>query len=708
MNVVKKSGRAPQLSRLKLLSSSSIFCASLLVLILSTTISRAQEEAQPPPEPSQAAEPPPPPETPAPPESQTPSESPKPPDAADASPTKPSPAAPIEEAAQEGPSDPAELAAFIDGIMATQLEDKHIAGATIAVVVNNKPFFAKGYGYADVATKKPVNPDETMFRIGSVSKLFTWTAVMQLVEQGKLDLDADINQYLGDDFKIPATFSKPITLKNLLTHTPGFEDQVIGLFARDADTTSSLEKILARSFPARVRPPGELASYSNHGTALAGHIVARVSGVPWEDYIEKNILEPLGMKHTSVRQPTTDKLPPEMSKGYKFEDGRFTEQSFEYVPAAPAGSLSASAGDMARFMIAHLQDGEYESARILQAETARTMREPLFTHDARQAGMAYGFMRMHYNGRPIVQHGGDTFWFHSYFVMLPESKAGLFVSYNTETAGRSRDQLLEAFLDRYYPASEAPVAKPLPGFHERAAHYSGSYGMIRYSYTSAAKIGALFAVADVSADGDTLVLKGPSSVPLRFVEIEPLVFGEVDGQEKLIFREDPSGRITHLFVGSFPSVPLERLAWYQTPTFAVTLLAVCGLLLISALLGWPLAAFLTSGGRGVDTEPTVGSHVASWIAWLTCLAIVAWVAAFLIAMIDPRELTYGMPPTLDALLRLSPVLAALAACVLVCALVAWKNHYWRFSARVHYTCVLAACVAMVWFLNYWNLLRFTA
>ena len=612
-----------------------------------------------------------------------------PPEAADTPPAD-AKALPAESApAQEGPRDLADLAAFIDGIMAIHLEDNHIAGATIAVVVDNKPFFAKGYGYADVAAKKPVDPDETMFRIGSVSKLFTWTAVMQLVEQGKLDLNVDVNQYLGEDFKIPSTFSQPITLKNLLTHTPGFEDQVIGLFAHDADTTTPLERILGASFPTRVRPPGELASYSNHGTALAGHIVARVAGIPWEDYIEKNILEPLGMKHTSVRQPAIDGLPPEMSKGYKFERGQFTEQSFEYVPAAPAGSMSASAADMARFMIAHLQNGEYDSARILQVETARQMREPLFTPDPRLDGIAYGFMRMHYNGRTIVQHGGDTFWFHSYFVMLPESKAGFFVSYNTDTAGRSRDQLLEAFMDRYYPAAQAPVAKPLPGFHERAAHYVGDYGMIRYSYTSAAKLGALFAVAGVAADGDTLVLKGPSSVPMRFVEVEPLVFSEVDGQEKLVFREDPNGRITHLFVGSFPSVPLERLAWYQTPTFALALLGACGVLLLSALVGWPLAAFLTRGGRGVDTDPTIGSHLASWIAWLACLAIVAWVATFLTVMIEPREIAYGMPPTLEALLRASPILAVLAGCVLIGALLAWKNHYWRFSARLHYTCVLA-------------------
>ena len=231
------------------------------------------------------------------------------------------------------------------------------------MVVDNKLFFAKGYGYADVEAKKPVDPDATMFRIGSVSKLFTWTAVMQLVEQGKLDLDADINQYLTE-FKIPTTYPQPITLKNLLTHTPGFEDQVIGLFAHDPDEISPLGQLLARDLPARVRPPGELASYSNHGTALAGYIVPEVSGVPWEDYIEQNLLKPLGWTIRPCVSPAPTSCRPRCPRATSSSEGQFKEQGFEYVPAAPAGSMSASAADMARFMIAHLQNGRYESGTI--------------------------------------------------------------------------------------------------------------------------------------------------------------------------------------------------------------------------------------------------------------------------------------------------------------------------------------------------------
>jgi len=602
-----------------------------------------------------------------------------------------------------GPTSVEDLAAFVDGIMAIHLKDKHIAGATISVVVDNKPFFAKGYGYADVDEKKPVSPEATMFRIASVSKLFTWTAVMQLAEQGKLDLDADVNKYLTA-FKVPETYSQPITLKNLMTHTPGFEDQVIGLFAHSPDKIEPLGEILARELPARVRAPGQLASYSNHGTALAGYIVAQVAGVPWEDYIETNILQPLGMHHTSVRQPAEDEMPADMSKGYKFQRGKFQEEGFEYVPAAPAGCMSASAEDMAKFMIAHLQNGQYESAHILKEESAKKMRETLFTHDERLEGMAYGFMRATYNGEKILHHGGDTFLFHSFFVMLPERGVGFFVSYNTDTGGGApRTELMEAFLDRYYPAPDQAEQPPLAGFSDRAARYTGDYGSTRHSHTSMAKLGALFAVVKVTADGDALVVKGSGPVPKRYVEVAPLVFREEFGQDMLLFREDEKGRVTQLFSRNGVAGALLRMPWYETPMFTISLVGVCAGLLLSAIVGWPLAAFLSRGSPSRGTRTAV-SFIVALVGWLTCVGIVTLVGLGLIPLREPEVIAFGVPPSMANLLRATPIAAALVGVMLIGTIVAWRNRYWRFTGRLHYSAVALAGVAFVWFLYHWNLL----
>ena len=225
----------------------------------------------------------------------------------------------------------------MDGVMTAQLRENHIAGATVSVVKDGALFFAKGYGSADVRQQRSVQADSTLFRIGSVSKLFTWTAVMQLVEQGKLDLNADINQYL--DFKIPATYPQPITLTHVMTHTPGLEEDARDLFTEDSGHITPMGKWLPAHMPKRVRPPGTYASYSNWATAAAGYIVERVSGMSFDDYVDKNILAPLGMTQTTSRQPLPARYDRQMSKGYEWKGGDFAPHKWEIITGGwPAGS----------------------------------------------------------------------------------------------------------------------------------------------------------------------------------------------------------------------------------------------------------------------------------------------------------------------------------------------------------------------------------
>ncbi|MCY1079289.1 serine hydrolase domain-containing protein [Archangium lansingense] len=218
-----------------------------------------------------------------------------------------------------GPTDVRELEAFLDGVMREQLEAYRIPGAVIAVVKDGRLLLAKGYGYSNLERREPVIAERTLFRIGSVSKLFTWTAVMQLAEQGRLDLDADVNTYLRD-FQIPATWRQPITLRHLLCHTAGFEERLPATVS-SADELAPLGKLLTRSMPARVHPPGEVGAYSNYGAMLAGYIIEQVSGRPFEQYIEENILKPLDMRHSTFRQPLPPGLAPDMSTGYLVNGG---------------------------------------------------------------------------------------------------------------------------------------------------------------------------------------------------------------------------------------------------------------------------------------------------------------------------------------------------------------------------------------------------
>jgi CubicO group peptidase (beta-lactamase class C family) len=601
-------------------------------------------------------------------------------------------------------ADPGDLEAFFDGVLPVQLESKHIAGAVVAVVVGDKVVFSKGYGYADVEARRKVDPETTMFRIASISKLFTWTAVMQQVEAGKLDLNADLNKYLKD-VQIPATFEQPITLKDLLTHTPGFDDYIIGLFGHKSEDVRPLAQVLKAQMPTRVRPPNVIASYSNHGTALAGAAVANVSGLSWEDYVEQRILKPLGMEHTSVRQPATDKLPKDLSKGYKWKGGKFETEGFEYVPLAPAGCISTTAADAAKFMLAHLHDGQLREARILKAETAQRMRQPLFRHDPKTNAMCYGFWEQELNGQRIVGHGGDTIWFHSLMQLIPERGVGLFISYNTDTSGGEREVLFDAFLRRYFPAPDPPVLKAANGFAERAKRLAGEYGITRYSHTSATKLAALMAVFKVSANDDDTLTISAGGKARRYVEVEPLVFREIDGPRKVVFQEE-NGNVRYLFPAEAAAVSAERRQWYELSAVQWGLVGGSVGVFLSALLFWPAIAFAVRGGYAPKVRRNWRSGVLTCLAWLLSIVSIAFAAGMAYVLSDPNEIVFGLTPELKALMAVPQVCAVLAGLTVLACLIAWKNRYWRFTGRLHYSLVALAGIAFVWFLYYWNLLTF--
>jgi CubicO group peptidase (beta-lactamase class C family) len=603
-------------------------------------------------------------------------------------------------------SDPADLEAFFDGAISVQMESQHIAGAVVALVVGDKVVFTKGYGYADLEGRRKVDPQKTLFRIASISKLFTWTAVMQQVEEGKLDLDADINQYVKD-VKIPATYDRPITLKHLLTHTPGFDDYVIGLFAHNPEEVRPLGELLKEQMPSRVRPAGEIASYSNHGTALAGYAVACVSGMPWEDYVEQRILQPLGMKHTLVRQPAKAKLPADLSIGYEWKDGRFKANEFEYIPMAPAGCVSTTAADIAQFMLAHLHDGQLGGARILKAETARRMRDPLFRHDAKTTAMCYGFWEQERNGVRIVGHGGDTLWFHSLLQLIPERGVGFFVSYNTDKSQEgSRDALFDAFLRRYFPAPDPPRIAAKGDFRERAQRIAGEYVITRYSHTSLTKLMALVSALKVSVnDDDTLSIgSGLGESSRRYVEVEPFVFREVDGLGKIVFQEDENGRVRYLFPADWAAVSAERRKWYELEVVQFGLLIGSVAIFASALLFWPSLAFSLRGLKSPNINRSRFSGLLSCLAWLLCVVCLGFLIGLGVVLKDPEEIAFGMTAPLYALLAATQFCAGLSAITVLACLLAWKNRYWRFTGRLHYTLVALAGVGFTWFLYHWNLL----
>jgi len=607
-----------------------------------------------------------------------------------------------------GPTDPAELETFMDGLLTAQMEGSHIAGATLVVVKDGEVFFSKGYGYADVEKKKPVNPDETLFRPGSVSKLFTWTAVMQLYEQGRLDLDANINTYLKD-FQIPDSFDEPITLKHLFSHTPGFEDVIGGMAARTPEDLTSLSDFIREKMPERIFPPGKYTAYSNYGTALAGYIVELVSGIPFENYIEEFIYLPLGMEKSTFQQPLPVHLADSMSNGYSYTDGTFKAEEFELINGmSPAGSMSSTAGDMAKFMIAHLQDGLYdEKNRILAQETAQLMHTLLFSHDPRVPGNAYGFWEQKLNNLRIIGHAGDTLAFHSFLALIPKHNIGFFVSYNsTNASGFTRDQLFQAFLNRYFPIPDSLEWKPLSEPGIRSRKYVGSYGALRGVFSSYEKLANLIMTSKLTmADDGTLVMPLPMGLGTkRWMEVSPLFFREVGGQGTLLFMDDAKGRIRHAYMPDFLMV-MEKLKWYKTPFFHYSLLGFCIVLFLSAALGWPLGAIsrrLCSRDRDRKKFPSFPKWIAGLMSWIFLTFIFGMVGV----LSNYMELMFGVPPMLKTLSVLTMIAVFLTVGVMLCLLLVWGRGYWTVYGRIHYTLIFLASCAFIWFLNYWHLFGF--
>src|SRR5712691_11658111 len=381
----------------------------------------------------------------------------------------------------------ADLEAFFDGIIPLQLERSDIAGATVLVMKDGKDLLRKGYGFADVAKKRPVDPETTIFRLASISKLFTWISVMQLTEQGKLDIDADVNKYL--DFQIAPAFGKPKTLRNLMTHTGGFEEEIRDILLADPKKATPLREFLMGNQPRRIFPPGEVPAYSNYGVGLAGYIVQRASSEPFEQYVAEHIFQPLGMKHSSFYQPLAEDLSSFASNGYQNNTEK-PAVGFEIFSPAPAGGVSSTAPDMGRFAQALWNGGAWEGHRILKTETLNAMWTKQFgTSDALPA-MCMGFYQTWRNGLHFIGHDGDLIAFHSMFLLEPQEKLVIFISYNSAgSANKTRAEILTAFADRYYPYSQTPEFTKMPADELKAI--AGTYRATRRSESNKLKIGSL-------------------------------------------------------------------------------------------------------------------------------------------------------------------------------------------------------------------------
>jgi CubicO group peptidase (beta-lactamase class C family) len=604
------------------------------------------------------------------------------------------------------------LGTYLDNFFTGQMAQYHFTGATLSIVKDGQLFFSKGYGSTNTAGTTPVSPAQTVFRVGSISKLFVATALMQLAEQGKIRLADPVNRYLPD-FKLDERFGLPITIGNLLTHTAGFEEREIGITTLDKAARQPLGEYLKQHLPALVEPPGgqESYAYSNYGYALAGYIVETVSGKSFDLYVRENILQPLDMRYSSFT--LTPELEALRATGYRYTFDNLEAIPYDYQQIYPAGALNSTADDIAHFMQAQLGDGRYNNAQVLQPASLQEMQTRQYGHHPALNGITFGFDEYYQNGLRTLYHEGNWPGFASLLLLIPEKKVGIFVSYNRDI-NIPREKLVQQFIDRFYPAAApAQPIKSIASNQNEVEKFAGVYRSSRYNRTTLEKLFSLTVQGKVVADPDgtlTIPTDSPFYQASHWVETEPQLFKLKDGNDfssqYLYFEQDNRGNVTHMFVGLND---WQKLDWYEQSVFQVWLAGIMGLVFTVGPLTWA-ATRLRKGSSGAENYKAPLASLSQFfrrISLIYCVLTLSFLSGLgIVIVLFRNDFIYGLPLVMDPLLCL-PIFTTILTPVLVGgAALAWLKRYWSGWFRLYFSLLTVTSVVYVAFLLYWNLLGF--
>lgn len=603
--------------------------------------------------------------------------------------------------------DPADLAAYVDGLVNAGMQGDHIAGVTVAIVDRQGPLLLRGYGIAGQAPKQGVDPSSTLFRIGSVSKTFTYLLALQLLDDGKLDPEAPVNQYLPADLQLPDDGFAPVLVRHLFTHTAGYEDSAMGhLFEEDPKEVSSLEEYVRQHRPRRVREPATHAVYSNYSLALLGVVVTQVSGSSFDALVESHLLQPAGMLHTTFREPlgkddprnagpTFDGL---WSQGFKRSGGGYEARKFEHIAQiAPVGSASSTAEDMGRYMRMLLDNGNIDGKQVLAPSVvARVFSAPQFRNAPEVAGFSWGFFASRKGGIELYGHGGATLWFHSSLQLVPELGLGIFISTNTETGRRFAGEFPGLVLERYFENARAGEPPAIPDSFD-ASRFAGSYNSERSNYSSIEKLFTTSTMEVVATPEGALVISGEGNT-LRFVPDGTLSFRETEGPGRITFLVDADGKVEG-FANAKGHVVFDRVQPWDRLDFLSNVLGGIGIIALFVLTG----AWLRRGRRIGDKARARFS--AGWLYFTAMLWVVIIGTGLTLPFADESELFFSFPGPVVVFIAWMAVPVILASLVSLFLLgSAWKAKGWGFWRKLRHTFAVLAFAVGTFLLWNWNLL----
>jgi CubicO group peptidase (beta-lactamase class C family) len=592
----------------------------------------------------------------------------------------------------------ARVEAYTDAYMTKAMKKHKLVGVTVSITHKGRKLFSKGYGYEDIVTKQPVSASNTLFNIGSVTKLFTATATMQLYERGQLPLDQDVGKYL--DFKFPRYSEKPITMAHLMTHTAGFEESYLGFVAKKSDI-KPLGQMLKLTLPhvRLVREPGMASSYSNHGVALEGYVVERISGLSYPAYADANIFKPLGMSSSTVVEP----LPPEwfrkLAKGYSYKDGKHILLPQDVVNFGPSGSIASTADDMAKFMLAHLGQDQATGKAILKPQTITLMHRCHFSDSPLDESCnAYGFQKEIIKGNQIIQHNGGTFNFLSNLVLVPGENFGVFVSVNSPEDGGMNGEFPKAIIENFFAKSPAQAPAKPTALTGAAADYEGYYAPMRRPYGGWLKISGVGAAKVSLIGNDKLKIEGSD---VHWHQISKDVFQskakEAEGVT-VVFKRDEKNNVIGASIGD----GFDKVPFYLTQALALPLLGAFGIFALAFLALSVLSRkriFAPAGG-----VQSIRRLLNGGLLFTLCgFAVIAVFSS------DERlALGYSPPVGAHIMVWLFNVAAALFAFGAYRTFTQWTNAHWTLIGRITTVGYIIVAIGFCWFLWKWDLIGLSA
>ena len=591
------------------------------------------------------------------------------------------------------PLEPAELEKFADAFFASGLSQWHVPGAVLVVVKDGRVVLGKGFGYANLETRERVQPDRTLFRVGSISKLFTATAIMQLYERGQLRLTDDVQHYLTS-VEIDNPFPVPVTVEHLLTHTAGFDNHNIARHSRTPAGILPLSEYLRQHLPPVVYPPGEVINYSNFGLSLAGLVIEEVSGMPYEQYLRTNILEPLGM--TDARFVNEVVSNERLAQGYRSTRQGFVALDWEYLNLLPSGGLVCTANDLARFMIAHLQNGRFQGRRILKEETAREMHRRQAGFHPELPGWCYGFYEDYTAGVRAIAHSGQPRGFYSLLYLLEKENLGVLVACNAQATGLV-EGFMRRFLMRYVREAGSQVTSS-PGLQRDLRPFTGWYEPFSVPQTTVARAHFLFQPHPethvLMGKGGRLAIQRGDRVR-SLVQAGPQWFRGVRHDVRVAFRTDENGEVAQMLISDEKPTALRKMAWWQRPRLHFSLMT---LFVLWFLISLPLLVY---GARRAVALDRLLLSLAGAVCFLNLMVLFGFRMGYRFA-----DLRFGVTPLLKVLLSMGTASAVLSLVLPALTAIRWWRAPGLRLQRLHFFFTSLTFLAFTAFLNYWNLVGF--